>query len=166
MVRVSVCMAVYNGEKFIERQIESILQQLTTEDELIISDDGSMDETMRIVNNFRDCRIKLISNIQKHGFIGNFENALCHASGNYIFLSDQDDIWELNKIERCLYFLQRYDMVVHNALLVNYKGDSLNRNYFDTLHTSNGFLYNFYKTRFLGCSMAFKKSVSRVFAFS
>lgn len=159
MIKVSVCMAVYNGEKFIKQQIESILKQLATNDELIISDDGSTDETLRIVNDFRDCRIKLISNTQKHGFIENFENTLCHASGDYIFLSDQDDIWEVNKIERCLYFLQRYDMVVHNALLVNYKGDSLNKNYFDTLHTSNGFLYNFYKTRFLGCSMAFKRKV-------
>lgn len=159
MIRASVCMAVYNGDKFVKQQIESILKQLTTNDELIISDDGSTDETLRIINDFHDCRIKLMFNTQKNGFIGNFENALRHASGNYIFLSDQDDIWELNKIERCLYFLQRYDMVVHNALLVNYKGDSLNKNYFDTLHTSNGFLYNFYKTRFLGCSMVFKRKV-------
>ena len=55
MVRVSVCMAVYNGEKFIKQQIESILKQLTLEDEIIISDDGSTDGTLQIVNDFRDC---------------------------------------------------------------------------------------------------------------
>lgn len=159
MIRVSVCMAVYNGEKFIKQQIESILKQLTMEDELVISDDGSTDETLRIINDFQDYRIKLFPNTHKAGFIGNFENALCHTSGNYIFLSDQDDIWKANKIERCLYLLQQYDMVVHNAILVNYKGDSLNKKYFDTLHSSDGFLYNFYKTRFLGCCMAFNRKV-------
>ena len=159
MVRVSVCMAVYNGEKFIKQQIESILKQLTLEDEIIISDDGSTDGTLQIVNDFRDCRIKIVKNAQKHGFVGNFENALRYASGNFIFFSDQDDVWELNKIERCLYFLQKYDLVVHNALLVDSKGESLNRKYFDTLHNSNSFLYNFYKTRFLGCCMAFNRKV-------
>lgn len=159
MIRVSVCMAVYNGEKFIKQQIESILKQLTTEDELIISDDGSTDETLRIINDFQDCRIKIICNTQKHGFVGNFENSLSCVSGNFIFLSDQDDIWESNKIECCLYFLQQHDMVVHNALLVNYKGESLNKKYFDDLHASNRFLYNFYKTRFLGCCMAFNRKV-------
>lgn len=88
---ISVCMATYNGTKYIQEQINSILSQFGENDELVISDDGSKDDTCSIISSYQDSLIKLLFNKGKHGFIGNFENALSQCKGDYIFLSDQDD---------------------------------------------------------------------------
>ena len=61
-MNISVCLASYNGCPFIREQIASILSQLDQDDELIISDDGSSDDTLKVVNNFSDCRIRFIIN--------------------------------------------------------------------------------------------------------
>lgn len=99
---ISVCMACYNGQKYIRQQIDSILSQLKENDELIISDDGSKDLTCEIVLSYHDPRIKLLHNTKEHGFIGNFENALRCAKGDIIFLSDQDDVWKKIKFRKSL----------------------------------------------------------------
>ncbi len=108
---VSVCIATHNGEEYIESQISSILPQLRENDEIIVSDDGSKDRTLDIVNAFKDKRIKvhiLKSEpvLKKHSNFynatKNFENAIKNANGDFIFLCDQDDIWYNNKIEICL----------------------------------------------------------------
>ena len=91
---VSVCLASYNGEKFIKQQIDSILCQLGKHDEIIISDDSSTDRTVQIIKNYNDPRIKLIEDCKFQSPIFNLENALKQAKGDYIFLSDQDDFWE------------------------------------------------------------------------
>ena len=99
---ISVCMACYNGEKFIQEQVDSIICQLGLDDELIISDDGSNDRTLDILFSYEDSRIKILHNRACHGFVGNFENALSHAKGDYIFLSDQDDIWKKEKVQKVI----------------------------------------------------------------
>lgn len=157
--KISVCMATYNGEMYIREQIESILSQLSESDELVISDDGSTDGTVKIVNSFTDRRIKLIFNTHKHGFIGNFENALRHVNGYYIFLSDQDDIWKPNKVECVLNWLAKYDLVIHNAELINGTGQPIGKNYYDCMHTHDSFVANLIRPRYLGCCMAFNKKV-------
>ena len=73
---ISVCMATYNGEKYIKEQIESILSQIGSHDELIISDDMSSDETVDVIKSIDDRRIKLYYHQENHGFVKNFENAL------------------------------------------------------------------------------------------
>lgn len=156
---ISVCLASYNGEKYIREQIVSILKQLSDEDELIISDDGSSDDTIEIIQSFGDSRIKLIWNSDKKGIVGNFENALNNASGDYIFLSDQDDIWKENKVEKVLGYLTECDLVVHDAELIDGNGCFLGRNYYSILHHYTSFLANLWKSRFLGCCMAFTKEV-------
>ena len=82
---ISVCMATYNGEKFIESQLKSILSQLSEDDEVIISDDDSTDRTLEIVRRLSDKRIKIYHHETDHGFTRNFENALKYAKGDYIF---------------------------------------------------------------------------------
>ena len=82
---ISVCLASFNGAEFIGEQVESILCQIGSGDELILSDDGSSDRTLEIVRGFRDKRIKVYKNIKK-GVVSNFENAINHAQGDYIFL--------------------------------------------------------------------------------
>src|SRR5690606_26359089 len=95
--KISVCMATYNGENHIEEQLESILKQLKDNDEVIISDDGYSDKTIELIKGFNDPRIKLFLNSFRN-IILNFEFALSKATGDFIFLSDQDDIWYDNKV--------------------------------------------------------------------
>ena len=82
---ISVCIASYNGEKYIKAQLQSILKQLGDDDEIIISDDKSIDKTRSIIQSFCDSRISLIDGPQL-GAMKNFENALLHSKGEYIFL--------------------------------------------------------------------------------
>lgn len=156
---ISVCMATYNGEKFIREQIESILSQLGTNDELIISDDGSTDDTIKIINSICDPRIKLFHNQGRCGFVGNFENALRNAQNDYIFLSDQDDIWKKDKVKIVLQALEDYDLIVHDAEIIDGDGNPLGMNYYSIMHHYTNFFMNLWKTRWLGCCMAFRKEV-------
>lgn len=95
---ISVCVATYNGEKYLQEQLDSILIQLAPDDELIISDDFSTDKTRSILDSYRaDPRIKLLEGPQK-GIIKNFEHAINQASGDLIFLADQDDVWLPDKV--------------------------------------------------------------------
>ena len=152
-------MATYNGEKYIQEQIESILSQLGKHDEVVVSDDGSNDRTIELIQSYSDNRIVLLSNHGKHGYVGNFENALRHAKGDYIFLSDQDDIWLPGKVEKVISALSDNDIAIHDAQLVNGDGISLGNTYYSTLHTGTSFWANFWKNRWLGCCMAFKREV-------
>ena len=106
-IRVSVAMATYNGEKYIQEQIRTILQNLTDNDELVISDDGSKDQTRKMIEAFQDKRIKFIQGPKK-GIKQNFANAIKHTSGDIIFLADQDDIWMKNKVETVLKYFQNH----------------------------------------------------------
>jgi glycosyltransferase involved in cell wall biosynthesis len=102
MTRVSVCLATYNGERELREQMDSILSQLQCDDELVISDDNSNDKTRSIVSSYNDARVRLITNPSRRGHVGNFANAIAHATGQFIALSDQDDIWVDHRLERML----------------------------------------------------------------
>ncbi|MDR0620012.1 MAG: glycosyltransferase, partial [Bacteroidales bacterium] len=112
-------MATYNGEKYIKEQLDSILCQLGMDDELIISDDGSTDKTLEIIQHYQEPRVKILSNVKRHSIIGNFENALIHAKGDYIFLADQDDVWTSDKVNVVLAALATTDLVVSDCTVVD-----------------------------------------------
>ncbi|MCD7932673.1 MAG: glycosyltransferase [Tannerellaceae bacterium] len=116
---VSVCIATYNGEKYLKEQIDSILIQLEGEDELIISDDNSTDSTLQILKEYDDARIKTIEANQFNSPIYNFENAIKYSKGNIIILSDQDDIWYPYKVDKIKTFLKKYLLVFSNATIVD-----------------------------------------------
>ncbi len=156
---ISVCLATYNGEKYLREQIDSILCQLSENDELVISDDGSKDQTIDIIKSYNDKRIHLYQNQGEHGVVSNFENALSKASGDYIFLSDQDDVWMENKVETCIGLLNNFDLVVHNAKIVNGNCESIGKDFFSLRDSKGGFWTNIYKNRFVGCCMSFKRSL-------
>jgi glycosyltransferase involved in cell wall biosynthesis len=92
-MRVSVCMATYNGEKYVGEQVDSILRQLRATDELIVVDDGSSDATINRVLSFGDDRIRLLDRQANVGPVQAFGRAIAHAKGDVIFMADQDDIW-------------------------------------------------------------------------
>ena len=90
---VSVCLATYNGSNYIYDQLQSILIQLNKDDEIIIVDDCSTDNTVQIIKNFNDVRIKIFKNDVNKGYVYSFSRSMELAKNIFIFLSDQDDIW-------------------------------------------------------------------------
>lgn len=107
MFKISVVMSTYNGEKFLQEQLDSIVNQSILPDELIVVDDSSQDNTLSILHNFKNKSsfyVKIIENKEnigsktKYGFAKNFETALRNCNGNIIFLSDQDDVWFKDKL--------------------------------------------------------------------
>lgn len=159
MTRVSVCMATYNGSKFIEEQLNSILVQLTSEDEIIISDDSSTDNTTEIIKSISDNRIILFENNSFHNYIKNFEFALDKANGDYIFLSDQDDVWLPNKVDIFLEALNDANLVMSDCTYVSQELIVFNESYYKHINAKKGFVNNFIMNSYLGCCMAFDKKI-------
>ena len=155
---ISVCMASFNGEKYIKEQINSILVQLNTNDELIISDDGSTDMTLETIRGIDDKRIKLFLNENSHGYVHNFENALKHATGDYIFFSDQDDIWLPNKVEIILPYLKDDNFVISDAYITNEKLE-IKEKLSSWRKYKKGYVRNLYKSIYAGCTCAFTKNI-------
>lgn len=158
--KVSVAMATYNGEKYIEEQIKTILVNLEEDDEIIISDDGSKDNTLNIIASFKDSRIVVVQG-PKAGVKKNFENAIRHCSGKYIFLCDQDDIWMDKKVETVLeqFESEQVSVVVHNCTLINDNGGKLLDSYFEYRKSGPGRFKNYMKNSYMGCCMAFRASL-------
>lgn len=159
---ISVCIATHNGEKYIKEQLDSILCQLSSDDEIVISDDGSTDYTLKIIEGYNDPRIKIYTMVHKlkglksHYYVTmNFENALKHAKGDYIFLSDQDDVWMPNKVEVCMRSLQNYDMVLHNLQCVDGDLKVLNRNIYSNSFRPKNYLMR--RGKHYGCALAFRR---------
>lgn len=105
MFTISVAIAAYNGEEFISAQLDSILNQTVEVTEIVICDDNSTDKTWDIVQSYREKYpelFKIFRNDKNSGCSGNFEKALFCCSGDIIFLADQDDVWQKNKVEKML----------------------------------------------------------------
>ena len=101
---ISVVVCTYNGAKYIEAQLASIVAQTYAVDEIIVVDDVSSDATFEVVERAaaRNSRIAVFQNEVNIGFTKNFENALQIAKHEYIAISDQDDIWHAQKIEKMM----------------------------------------------------------------
>lgn len=118
-------MATYNGAAHIQQQLESFLSQTYPPDEVVVCDDCSTDETIEILESFRESApftVAIHRNEKNLGYTKNFEKALQNCSGELIFLSDQDDVWFPNKVERVTdVFLAHPDklLVIHDGELVD-----------------------------------------------
>ncbi|WP_371818153.1 glycosyltransferase [Pseudarthrobacter sp. C4D7] len=110
-----MCMAAYNGERHIKEQIDSILPELGPNDEVIVVNDCSTDNTSAVVASVRDSRIRLIEAGVNRGYVATFERALGEARGEFVFLSDQDDVWLPGRVERMIAALDGKGMVVSNC---------------------------------------------------
>lgn len=122
---ISVCIPTYNGEKYLKQQLDSILVQLEKNDEIIVSDDSSTDSTINLLKSYQDPRIRILQGNLYKNPIFNLENALKHAKGDYIFTADQDDIWKNDKVKQMIQALQKYDLVVSDASIINKMGKLL-----------------------------------------
>lgn len=169
MKKISVCLASYNGGKYISQQVLSILEQLSPEDELIVSDDHSIDNTIKILSEIQDERLKVYQNVltvERHKYSNshyrvtkNFENALSHATGDYIFLSDQDDIWKPNKVKLTVAALQFYELVISNYSIIDENGKVVQEKIYSKIPVYQSWLLNLIKMSFHGCCMAFRKEL-------
>ena len=157
---ISVCIATYNGERYIRQQIESIVCQLNVDDEIIVSDDGSTDGTLDIVKGIGDKRIKIIEGPGRKSPILNFECALKASKGDFIFLSDQDDIWKPDKVEICMKWLKTYHCVVSDAEVTDNSLKPLYPSLYAIMQVRQGRIYNtIWKNGYTGCCMAFRRDV-------
>lgn len=165
-MKVSVCMATRNGEKYISTQLGSILRQLLPDDEVIISDDSSTDGTVEILSAFSDPRIKLFKDNTFYNPRSNFENALRHSSGDILILSDQDDIWLDNKVAVVRELFQRSGSPVHlvvlDAHLIDASGAVVEESIFRKINAGKGVLKNIYDNTYLGCCMAFSRPLLEI----
>ena len=157
---ISVCIATYNGERYIRQQIESIVCQLNVDDEIIVSDDGSTDGTLDIVKGIGDKRIKIIEGPGRKSPILNFECALKASKGDFIFLSDQDDVWKPDKVEICMKWLKTYNCVVSDAEVTDNRLKPLYPSLYAIMQVRQGRIYNtIWKNGYTGCCMAFRRNV-------
>ena len=155
---ISVAMATYNGEKYIKEQIDSILLNMNENDELVISDDGSTDQTKAIIQKYHDKRIHLIDG-PHNGLKQNFANALSHTRNEIIFLSDQDDVWMKDKVNKVLKAMEEENAtcVVHDALIVDKDLISKGQTFFEFRNSGSGIIKNIIRNTYIGCCMAFKR---------
>lgn len=98
--RVDILLATWNGEKFLEKQLNSILAQSYMNWRLLVSDDGSTDNSMSILMKYelRDARITIVNNLRKGGVVENFGELVRFSSSPYIMFCDQDDVWMNDKV--------------------------------------------------------------------
>lgn len=154
--KISVCMAVRNGESYLREQLNSILPQLAGDDEIIISDDHSKDKSIPLIQDMADHRIKIFSN-PGHGLISNFENSLRHATGTYIFLADQDDVWMPEKVRVTLPYLHQDTLVVSDCRIVDHQLTARYESFYRINQSGKGIVKNLFKNSYMGCCMAFHR---------
>jgi glycosyltransferase involved in cell wall biosynthesis len=163
MAMISVCMATYNGERFIEGQLASILCQLGERDELIISDDSSTDSTVALAAHFQDPRIQLLEGNIFHSPVYNIESAINKSQGEVIVLSDQDDVWLDNKLSAVRKWFSNMGAGIHLLVLdgeiIDEDGRILHDSLFETLGVRRGVVRNLYRNTYMGCCMAFSREL-------
>ncbi|WP_367369429.1 glycosyltransferase [Pediococcus ethanolidurans] len=156
-------MATYNGSDVIQKQLKSILKQLQSDDEVVITDDNSSDETIKKIKQLDDKRIKIKKNEVNSGPIKCFEDSLKRSHGDIIFLSDQDDIWADNKVSRVtnIFKQDQVKLIIHDAIVENQYGKILNRSWndFNQNKFHKGMFSIIVKNPFCGAMMAFKKDI-------
>ena len=164
--QISVCMATYNGGRFIATQLQSILSQLSLNDEVVVCDDGSDDDTIAIINSFSDDRIKLHKNAHRLGIVQNFSKCISLAKGDIVFLSDQDDIWKKDKVAKTLdVFFKNKDvtLVATSAEIIDEKGRVKAENdagLWEGIRPKwQRLIQNFIYNRYRGCTLAFRNNI-------
>jgi len=134
---IAVLMATYNGAQYLNEQIDSILNQSLPPTTIIVSDDGSDDGTITILEKYAAVeKIKFIKNDTRRGVVGNFINCLHQLPAGYYFaLSDQDDIWHPSKLEESFHALQKIEhkdqpcMVYSDLCLIDAQKNIINRSF-------------------------------------
>lgn len=155
---ISVCLATYNGARFLTEQLSSIVEQLQEGDEVVLADDGSTDTTLAVAAAFPRF-VRVVATERVGGVVRNFERVLAAASGDAIVLCDQDDVWLPGRVEKMRNALQSCDLVILNGEVVDTELIRRGQTVFDSVGMKSGFFANLAKNSFIGCCMAFRRSL-------
>lgn len=163
--KISVCIATYQGRRYVGSQLRSILEQLSAQDEIIVVDDYSTDGTYSEVCAMQDHRLTVLQNAKNEGVLRSFEKALSHSSGEIIFLSDQDDLWLPNKVKIVLDAFASdlgLTLVASDAILIDEDGTKIGDSFYGQRGKFRAGLWaNLLIGKFHGCTMAFRSSLLR-----
>jgi glycosyltransferase involved in cell wall biosynthesis len=171
LMKISVALCTYNGVKYIEEQLNSILEQTKLPDEIVVCDDCSTDNTVPVIRRALESytgKLLLVTNPQNIGYKKNFAQSISLCSGDIVFLSDQDDVWAKNKIAVVNSAFQnnpRAVLVFHDAILVDKQLKLLYKSFWQTLEFEpRKFLCHDYnilleKNVVQGSACAFRKKV-------
>lgn len=160
---ISIVVATYNGERFLRKQLDSILAQSYNNIELIIGDDNSSDNTIDILNAYaKHYPVKIILNEENIGYVKNFERLLFYCSGDYIAFCDQDDIWLPNKLEILFNAIESYECVHSDAFLIDENDDIISDSFSSSTHKiclPNRLIDLGFNGCVTGCTMLVKRSL-------
>ena len=164
---VSIILPTFNGHKYLPQLLESLISQTHKNLEIIVLDDCSQDNTVKIVEQYTliDNRIKVIVNEKNIGINKNFEKGVKLARGEYIFLCDQDDIWDKNKVKKMTDMLKKgYHLVYCDLRVIDSEGNIISTSFHKTIGTNN--LYSKSLAKYLlfrnvtnGCSLCFRRKI-------
>lgn len=163
----SICICTYNGNLYLHEQIMSILSQISHDDEVIVIDDCSSDNTVDLILNYQDNRIKVIVNEFNLGPVKSFEKAITQAKNGLIFLSDQDDIWKEGRYQIMKSTLLESDafLLSSNSIFIGKNNESINFKIDGVFaNDSKNYIGNIIdifigKTNYYGCCMIFKNQL-------
>jgi glycosyltransferase involved in cell wall biosynthesis len=171
-VNISVCMATYNGEAYVVRQVTSILEQLTPTDEIVVVDDCSTDRTVETILRIGDPRISIHVNDRNRREVYSFSRAISLARNEIVFMADQDDVWMPGRAT-----LMKQRLLASNAVVLssNFRWMNALEEPIDvpcdgvsaaqsTKHVRNVADIFIGKTNYFGCAMAFRREFVPVIA--
>lgn len=164
MPMITIVLATYNGERFLREQLESLCRQTLKAQEVIVQDDCSTDSTLEIIRSFQGrLPMKLFVNHCNIGYLRNFESATSKASGDYIALCDQDDVWSDDKLFRLVSEIKDSDLIFCNSNLIGEDGEKKGRTLSDKLKNNfkaaNSPLSFVYDNCISAHAMLFKKTL-------
>lgn len=171
---ISVALCTYNGSKYLNQQLRSIALQTRKVDEVVICDDGSSDNTLEIIEHYSkevNFPVYVFQNQTNLGSTKNFERCLTLCNGDYIFLSDQDDAWYPDKVEKIMQVFEgqpTIDVVFSNAMIMNGNSNPIGQTIWDEIEFTpelqnkwkNGKAHEILYNNFVvtGATMAVRKS--------
>ena len=158
---ISIIMATYNGEDYIREQLNSIVGYLKPRDELLISDDGSTDDTIQIIEEYvnKYPNVKLVYG-PHDGTSMNFMSTVPKCNGDIVLFCDQDDIWMSEKIETIRSFFESHpdiQVVMHNATFCDGEGNTIDGTIFTRRNARHGVIRNLFYSTYYGCCMGARR---------
>ena len=177
MDNVSIVMATYNGEKYLEEQIESVLSSTYKDFELHIVDDGSQDQTMEILEGYRSKypdKLYVSYNEINLGVTSNFLKAINKMTSEYIMLCDQDDVWNMNKIAVTLKRMKQMEVqfgkelpiaVFTDAYVVDEKLDIIHESFFKSSRLNprlTDLPHLLMENKLIGCTVMINQALQRI----
>jgi glycosyltransferase involved in cell wall biosynthesis len=162
MESIASITTAFNAAHILPRQIDALLAQSRPLQEIIVVNDASQDDTVAIVERFRDPRIRMVRQKRNRGIVQSFGRALEEARGDVIFLADQDDVWRADKVEKFLEIFRAYpDLTVamSDLVIIDAAGKVISGPKFATRKFHGGLLHTLVRNSYQGSAMALRRSI-------